>query len=83
MAELATIITNIAIKWGAGKKKAQLVELTDYMPQWDKNAPKEVKKQSLDEMKKALKDIYESSLKKQKRADTTRPPTNLKPKQNG
>jgi hypothetical protein len=48
MAELATIITNIAIKWGAGKKKVQLVELTDYMPQWDKNAPKEVKKQSLD-----------------------------------
>jgi hypothetical protein len=82
MAELATIITNIAIKWGAGKKSVKLTELIDFMPKWDQEKKKEIPKQSIEDMKKALKEIYESQ-KKQKRTDDKRPPTNLKTKQNG
>jgi hypothetical protein len=85
MAELASIVTNIAIKWGAGKKKVKLAELMDFMPQWDVKAGKDPKKQSMEEMRQALQNIYDHSLQVQqrKRQDTNRPPEKLKRKGNG
>ena len=77
MAELATVITNIAIKWAAGKKKVDLVDILDFIPKWDAGAPKEVKKQSVEEMKKALKEIANHA-KKQPKADLQRPPQKLR-----
>ena len=85
MAELASVITNIAIKWGAGKKKVKLAELMDFMPQWDVKAGKDPKRQSMEEMRQALYNIYNHSLQVQQRArkDTNRPPEKLKRKGNG
>jgi hypothetical protein len=85
MAELASVVTNIAIKWGAGKKKVKLAELMDFMPQWDVKTGKDPKQQSMEEMRQALQNIYEHSLQVQqrKRQDTNRPPEKLKRKGNG
>ena len=54
MAYLASIITNIAIKWNAGKKQVKLIELMEFMPQWDRQETKEVKKQSVEDMRDFL-----------------------------
>jgi hypothetical protein len=85
MAELASVVTNIAIKWGAGKKKVKLAELMDFMPQWDVKTGKDPKQQSMEEMRQALLNIYNHSLQVQQRTrkDTNRPPEKLKRKGNG
>lgn len=83
-AELASVITNIAIKWASGKKQVQLTEITDFMPQWDVTAPKEVKKQSVEDMKKVFEDIVKSQERKKKRdASLKKPPTMLNEKKDG
>lgn len=85
MAELASVITNIAIKWSAGKKQVKLTDIMEYMPQWDVDAPKEfeVKKQSVEEMKEVFKRIAESANKHFKKIGNRRPPANLKKKKDG
>jgi len=83
-AELASVITNIAIKWAAGKKHVELTDITDFIPQWDVTAPKEVKKQSVEDMKKVFEDIMRVQEKKKKPApDLKRPPTTLKKDKDG
>lgn len=84
-AMLSCLITNIAIKWASGKKTVKLSEIADFLPQWDVTAPKEVKKQSMEEMKKALKEIAKAqneAVEKKKKLDAL-PPPNIKKKGNG
>ncbi|MDH7604842.1 MAG: hypothetical protein QHH13_08090 [Melioribacter sp.] len=87
MAELASLIVNIAIKWAAGKKPVKLMEITDFIPQWDVTAPKQidVKKQSTEEIKKALLEIANAHNKKDKikKRGINKPPANLIKKKNG
>jgi len=84
MAELASLILNIAIRWGAGKKQVKLTDITDFMPQWDGGAPKEVKQQSVEEMKQIFKDIMQAQnqiVGRKKRVD--QPPANLRRNKDG
>jgi len=61
MAELATVISNIALHLNAGKKQVKPIEIDQFMPQWDVRAPKDPKKQSLADMRQALLDIYNNA----------------------
>ncbi len=82
MAYLSSLITNLTISVH-GKKNAKQTNIMDFMPKWDLSGDtKEVKVQSLDEMKKALIDIANAQNKKEakKKANINRPPTNLKTK---
>jgi len=84
MAELASLILNIAIRWGAGKKQVKLTEITDFMPQWDVTAPKGIKQQSVEEMKQVFKDIMQAQnqiVGRKKRVE--RPPANLRRNKDG
>lgn len=85
MAMLESLITNIAIKWAAGKKQVKLTEITDFLPQWDQPTEKEVKVQSLEEMKKALMEIARSQNKKEKakKRGINKPPANLMKREDG
>ena len=86
MAELASLITNIAIKWAAGKKSSKLTEIIDFMPQWDGTGEKEVVKvQSADEIKKALLEIANTHNKREKakKVGVNKPPVNLIKKKDG
>jgi hypothetical protein len=85
MAELASLMVNIAIKRSAGTKPVKLTEITDFMPQWDVTAPKqvEVKKQSIPDMKKVLMDIVNTQNKKARKRGIDKPPANLTKKKDG
>lgn len=85
MAELASLITNIAIKWATGRKTVKLTEIIDFMPQWDGGVEKEVKKQSTEDMKKALLVIANAQNKREKakKRGIDKPPANLKKKKDG
>jgi hypothetical protein len=85
MAELASLITNIAIKWAAGKKSSKLTEIIDFMPQWDGVAEKPIVKQSSEELKKALLEIANAHNKteKAKKRGIDKPPANLKKTKDG
>jgi hypothetical protein len=52
------------------------------MPKWDDSGVKEVKKQSAEDIKKALMEIANAQNKKEdrKKANLSRPPANLKTK---
>jgi hypothetical protein len=82
MAELASLITNIAIKWAAGRKTVKLTEIIDFMPQWDGPVEKPVAIQSPEEMKKALLEIANAQNKREKakKRGINTPPVNLKKK---
>jgi hypothetical protein len=67
MAYLASVMTNLTIGVH-GKKGTKQTPLIDFMPDWDITAPKEVKKQSIEDMKRAFKDIMSS----QKKGNQTR-----------
>ena len=63
MAFLAMTMTNLTIDVH-GKKGAQHVSMEDFIPNWDATAPAEVKRQTVEEMKKVFKDIVQSQNKK-------------------
>ena len=48
MAFLSSLITNLTISVH-GKKGTKATELKDFMPNWDITAPKEIKKQGIEE----------------------------------
>ncbi len=82
MAYMSSLITNLTISVH-GKKNTKHTDIMDFMPRWDNvGDEKQIKKQSLDDMKKALIDIASSQNKKEarKKANVSRPPTNLKSK---
>ena len=72
MAFLGSLITNLAISVH-GKKGSKQISLEDYMPKWDVTAPKEVKTQSVEEMKKAMQDI--ARVYGKKKEIKSKPPT--------
>lgn len=53
MSYLAALLTNIAIRTNA-KKGTPLVSLSEFILDWDIRAPREIKKQSVTDMRKAL-----------------------------
>lgn len=82
MAFLSTLMTNLTISVH-GKKNAKQTNLMDFMPKWDTSiADKDIKVQSIDEMKKAMLEIYNTQNKKEarKKANSSRPPSKLKDK---
>jgi hypothetical protein len=62
MAYICTTMTNIAIRQGS--KTNKLNSVADFMPDYDVTAPKEVKKQTVEQMKKAMQDIVKSQKRK-------------------
>jgi len=79
MASLQSVITNLAISVH-GKKGSKMTEIKDFMPEWDLTAPKEIKTQSIEDMKKVFQDLVKTN-KPQKRVRKS--PDNLKQKKDG
>lgn len=82
MAYLSSLITNLTISVH-GKKGAKQTTIMDFMPKWDSlGDEKEVKVQSVEDMKKALLEIAGAQNKKEarKKANINKPPINLKTK---
>ena len=82
MAYLASLIINTA-RTIHGKRGIKMTSPIDYMPNWDpENQVKEVKKQSVEEMKQALVQIAKSQNKSSKkiasRKDLDKPNTQIK-----
>jgi hypothetical protein len=44
-------------RWAYGKKGTKMTTPNDYMPKWERAEEKEVKKQSVEEMKQAIMQI--------------------------
>ena len=68
MAQMRNLIT-----WAHAKKGSENT-CVDFMPDWDVTAPKEQKKQSVDEMKQVFKDIVKAQKVKNKMKIGNRPP---------
>jgi hypothetical protein len=81
MAFMSSLVTNLVISVH-GKKNAKHTNVMDFMPKWDDSGVKEVKKQSAEDIKKALMEIANAQNKKEdrKKANLSRPPANLKTK---
>ena len=67
MAFLAAVITNM-FRWAHGKKGTKMMEVIDFMPQWDEEVGKgkELPTQSIEDMKKALYSIAKTQNRKKK-----------------
>jgi hypothetical protein len=81
MAFLSSLITNLTISVH-GKKGAKQTTLMDFMPKWEQTGEVgEVKKQSVEDMKKALLEIAGAQNKKEARKkNEKRPPSQLNTK---
>lgn len=80
MAFMSSLVTNLVISVH-GKKGTKQTGIMDFMPKWDGlGDEKEVKKQSTEDMKKALMEIATAQNKKEARKNTNinKPPTNYK-----
>jgi len=81
MAFMSSTIVNTAIR--TNSKNGKLTSVADFMPDFDVTAPKEAKKQSVEEMKRILLEIAGNQNKAVERREKIAKRKKLKDKDNG